>query len=105
MASNSDEKIGRTVFIGGISREVQSEDIEKGFKSFGTIENIKMKGDFAFVEYKRVDDCERAIKEMAYAKIMGHKITVQKSYGGRNRRERGPEGKDVCYNCGNKGHW
>jgi len=101
----SSGNIPKTVFIGGISRKVQYEDVEQSFKKFGQIENIKMKGDFAFVEYKHEDDADQAIKEMAYAKILGHKITVQKSYGGRKERNKGPEGKDVCFNCGNKGHW
>jgi len=101
----SNTNIAKTAFIGGISKKVQEEDLRDSFKSYGPITNIKMKGDFAFVEFDHEDDADRAIKEMGNNKICGHKITVQKSYGGRKERNKGPEGKDICYNCGNKGHW
>jgi arginine/serine-rich splicing factor 7 len=103
----SEEIVGKTVFIGGISRKVRYEDVEDSFKQYGSIMNVKMKGEYAFVEFKHEDDCDQAIREMSHKKICGHTITVQKSYGGRNKREEGREenGKDVCFNCGNKGHW
>lgn len=97
--------IDKTVFIGGISRNVQYEDISSAFKSFGKIDNIKMKGDFAFVEYVSSGDADAAVKEMHGNKICGYGITVQKSYGGRKERDKGPGGTDVCFNCGDKGHW
>lgn len=101
----STERISRTVFIGGITSKVNYKDVEGEFKRFGSIDDIKMKGDYAFIEFKYEDDADRAIKEMGNGKICGHQITVQKSYGGRNKRTKAPEGKDTCFNCGNKGHW
>jgi splicing factor, arginine/serine-rich 7 len=92
------ESIDKTIFIGGISRDVQEADIRDAFKSFGKIENIKMKGDFCFVEYCDPDDVGRAVDGMNSKYICNRKITVQKSYGGRKERTKGPGGGDVCYN-------
>lgn len=102
MASENKDK---TIFIGGIARDVQEADIRDGFKSYGKINNIKMKGDFCFVEYADPDDVNRAVDGMNGKYICNHKITVQKSYGGRKERNKGPGRGDVCYNCGSEGHW
>ena len=99
------QEVEKTVFIGGINRDVKEEDIRKSFKEFGQIYNIKLKGDYAFVIYDNVGDSDRAVKEMDSRRICGRKITVQKSYGGRKERDKGPIGGDVCYNCGSAGHW
>jgi len=101
----STENIPKTVFIGGISKDVQENDLRDCFKTYGRIDNIKMKGEYAFVEYEKVDGADRSVKDMHNQKICGHVITVQKSYGGRKERNKGPGGGDVCYNCGSKGHW
>lgn len=91
----SDNNIAKTVFIGGISREVRDDDLRDTFKKFGSIEQIKPKGDFAFVTYESEGAVEKAIREMDGARICGHKISVQKSYGGRKERVAKPNGADV----------
>ena len=102
----SGERVSRTVFIGGISRKVRYDDVEESFKVFGPIINVKLKGEFGFVEFEREDDCEQAIRDMAHKKICGHTITVQKSYGGRNKRgNKGPSKDESCFKCGDDGHW
>jgi RNA recognition motif-containing protein len=99
------EPVANTIFIGGISRQVRDDDIRDSFKEFGPISNIKLKGEYAFVTYDSVGDADRSVKEMDGVRVGGHKITVQKSYGGRKERDKGPVGADVCYNCGETGHW
>jgi RNA recognition motif-containing protein len=101
----SSENLPKTIFIGGISRKVQQEDLTDAFKRYGKILNVKMKGEYAFIEFDDVGDADAAVKEMTNNRICGHKITVQKSYGGRKERNKGPGGTDVCFNCGDKGHW
>lgn len=99
------ENISKTIFIGGISKQVQHEDLKDAFRSFGKINNIKVKGDYAFIEFDHVEDADASVKDMDGQRICGHKISVQKSYGGRKERNKGPGGGDVCFNCGNTGHW
>ena len=99
------EEVPKTIFIGGINRDVKEDDLRKNFKDFGKIQNIKLKGDYAFITYDNEKDADNSVKEMDSTRICGRRITVQKSYGGRKERDKGPLGQDVCYNCGSKGHW
>lgn len=102
----SADNLPKTIFIGGISKSVNEDDLRDAFKGIGSIINVKPKGEFAFIEFDHTDDADAAVKEMNGRRICGYTITVQKSYGGRKERTmRGGGEGDVCFNCGDKGHW
>lgn len=49
------------VYVGGLSRDVDSRDLKDLFSPFGPIQDIIMKGRYAFVEFERLKDAEAAI--------------------------------------------
>merc|ERR1711981_224235 len=82
---------------------------EDEFKKFGKIRDIDFHKDkgFSFIEYYNYNDARDAVDDMHGRRMDGNRVVVE--FKGddkkRNRDRRGPDTKDVCYNCGRKGHW
>jgi RNA recognition motif-containing protein len=63
-----------------------------------------MKREFAFVEFDDHHCASEAMSKMDGKEVSGHKISVQPAQADR-KHSHGPTRADVCYNCGQKGHW
>lgn len=122
------------IYIAKLSPSVREKDLAEKFEKYGDIRRIQVKTGYAFIEYFDSRDAEYAVYKMDGRTFEGQKIVVQPSKGKRrdrdrseNRdqyrdryrdrdnssrdrrrdpdRKRGPQPEDVCYNCGEKGHW
>lgn len=63
-----------------------------------------MKRDFAFVDFEDTHSASDAMSKMDGKHVEGHKLIVQPALA-EKKHSRGPSRSDVCYNCGQKGHW
>lgn len=73
-----------SVYVGGLSEDVQKEDLEREFGKFGDLEKVWVARNppgFAFIEFKDDEDANEAIKEMNGASINGSEIRVDISRG------------------------
>ncbi|XP_015911080.1 RNA-binding protein Rsf1 isoform X2 [Parasteatoda tepidariorum] len=84
-----------SVYVGGLSEDVQKEDLEREFGKFGDLEKVWVARNppgFAFIEFKDDQDANEAIKEMNGASINGSEIRVDISRGRGGRRGGGGGG-------------
>lgn len=96
------------IYVGKLSRRIRESDIDKEFSKFGKIKEIELRTSYAFVEFDDEKAAEEAIDEMNGKYIDDSKIVVQLKGANRVRANddgKGPSSKDVCYNCGSRGHW
>lgn len=110
------------VYIAKLSSSIRERDLLDKFEKYGEIRKIQMKNGYAFIEYYDYRDAEYAVERMDGRTFEGQRITVQPSMGKRGGdrhrergysrerrrdpdRKRGPQQDDVCFNCGEKGHW
>lgn len=111
------------IFIAKLSPKISEEDLDYEFKRFGKIKNRQLKRGYAFIEYYDYHNAMDAIRKMDGKRIEGQRIVVQEARGKKHstddRRDRsprynkdrikerrsGPKEEDICYNCGESGHW
>ncbi|GBM16957.1 RNA-binding protein Rsf1 [Araneus ventricosus] len=78
-----------SVYVGGLSEDIQKEDLEREFSKFGTLNKVWVARNppgFAFIEFEDDQDANEAIKEMNGATINGSEIRVDLSRGRGGRR-------------------
>jgi hypothetical protein len=93
-----------------VGRQIQKEDLEDKFRTFGTISSVwvaRQPPGFAFIEFEDPRDAEDAIREMNNKEILGCPIKVEESRNGRRGGGGGGDGfNDVkpgdwpCDSCG-----
>lgn len=112
------------IFIAKLSPSLTEDDIDYEFRRFGKIKRQQLKRGYAFIEYYDYHNASEAIRRMDGKKLHGQRIVVQEARGRRHsNRDRmdgsrspynkdrvkikraGPQPDDICYNCGEKGHW
>ena len=90
------------LYVGSISFQMQNEDLEKEFGTFGKVTSARVVTDrssgrsrgFGFVTFENKEDAEKAVKEMNEKEVMGRRIKVDFSQEkpdrryGRDRRDR-----------------
>ncbi|CAF1426199.1 unnamed protein product [Adineta steineri] len=114
-----------TVFLGDLSRNVTVEEAEKAFSYYGTLKNVWLSSNpwgYGFIDFEDQRDAADAVKGLDGKMLCGTRIRVEFSHGrGRSKREgrttrkrsrsRSPQSRrrfsphDVCYECGNRGHY
>lgn len=78
-----------SVYVGGLSEDIQKEDLEREFGKFGNLTKVWVARNppgFAFIEFEDDQDANEAIKEMNGATINGSEIRVDISRGRGGRR-------------------
>ncbi|CAM4811925.1 unnamed protein product [Rotaria magnacalcarata] len=125
MSSGRDEAV--TVFLGDLSRDATKEDVEKTFSYYGKLRNVWLSRSpwgFGFIDFEDQRDAADAVKALDGKMICGSRVRVEFSHGrgrsnrggggGRSRRRSGsrsPRSRkpysphDVCYECGDRGHY
>jgi arginine/serine-rich splicing factor 7 len=101
-----------SLFIGNISRQVTTSDLEKEFNVYGHCK-INYKGSYAFAEFEHEKDAEEALDSIQNKDLGGRKINIEwskkskKFDESKSRRKRSisPRRDGRCYNCGLKGHY
>ncbi|KAJ1261855.1 hypothetical protein BS78_09G062700 [Paspalum vaginatum] len=98
------------LYVGQISSQTRTEDLEKLFSKYGRLRNVDLKRDFGFVEFIDHRDAEDAMYDLDGRKFDGSRIIVEfargvrRGPGGVRQYDRGPP-PGRCYNCGMDGHW
>ncbi|CAJ0905902.1 9267_t:CDS:2, partial [Entrophospora sp. SA101] len=69
------------VYIGRLARDARERDVEKLFRGYGTIKEIKLMNGFGFVEFRDHRDADDVVYSFNGKSFMGEK-------GERRRRER-----------------
>ncbi|XP_076321565.1 RNA-binding protein Rsf1-like isoform X2 [Tachypleus tridentatus] len=80
---------GTRVFVGGLTQDVQKEDLEVEFGKVGKIVSVWVAQNppgFGFVEFDDREDADEAIKAMNGQLINGTRIRVEMSRGRRGGR-------------------
>lgn len=84
-----------SVYVGGLSEDIQKEDLEREFGKFGTLTKVWVARNppgFAFIEFEDDQDANEAIKEMNGAMINGAEIKCDLSRGRSRDGGRGGRG-------------
>ncbi|CAF4266785.1 unnamed protein product [Rotaria sp. Silwood2] len=122
MSSGRDEAV--TVFLGDLSRDATKDDVEKTFSYYGKLRNVWLSRSpwgYGFIDFEDQRDAADAVKALDGKMICGSRVRVEFSHGrgrsnrgGRSRRRSGsrsPRARkpfsphDVCYECGDRGHY
>jgi len=90
-----------SLWIGRISSDTRTKDLEDLFGKYGRILRCDVKRGFAFVEFQDDRDAEDALRDLDGYDLLGHRIVVEWARG----RRRGPSERDKCFRCGREGHW
>lgn len=85
------------VYIGNLPKSITKEEINRMFKSYGTIKEISIKNRFAFVDYADSYEAEKAIKKMNGYSNDGEKLTVELARLPGERRRRSPRRRSDSY--------
>ncbi|CAF1129828.1 unnamed protein product [Adineta ricciae] len=121
----SNERDGTvTVYVGDLSEHASEEDIRSTFSTYGTIENMwlsRKPAGYGFIDFRRHRDAADAVRALNGKLIGGSSVRVEFSHGrGRmkasertHRKLRSPSSsvrrrfspRDVCYECGSRGHY
>lgn len=102
-----------SLFIGNLSRTINSNDLEKVFGEYGKCK-INFFGKYAFAEFDMERDAEEAFKNLMSVNLGGNNINIEwskksrkfdpsKSKPKRGSSPRKKEGR--CYICKSKGHY
>lgn len=65
------------IYIGELTRDVTARYLEREFAKFGKITNFSFKGRFAFVDYERAEDAEKAVSKMHNERFEDAKLVVE----------------------------
>ncbi|XP_019233171.1 PREDICTED: serine/arginine-rich splicing factor RS41-like isoform X2 [Nicotiana attenuata] len=76
--SSSSVKPSKTLFVINFDpHNTRSRDIERHFDPYGKILNIRIRRNFAFVQYETQEDASRALDATHMSKLMDQVITVE----------------------------
>ena len=67
------------VYVNGISRSTNQEDLEKIFEECGEIRGVVMKRNYAFIDFKHHADAQEAIKRHNGRNHFGDSLVVEQS--------------------------
>jgi arginine/serine-rich splicing factor 7 len=88
------------IYVGGLSPKTSPRTLKILFARYGHLQEVDLKSAYAFIEFEDYRDAEDALRDMNRRTVDGEVISVE--YASR-RRDRGD--RDMCYNCGKRGHW
>jgi len=74
------------LYVGNLSSNTESTDIQDAFSSYGRIRSVEMKRRYAFVDFAHKSDAESALNSMNGKEIDGSKLIVEWTKG----QARGP---------------
>ena len=66
-----------TIFVSGINQNVRPSHIENSFGQFGLIKDIRMKGQFCFVEYEDPQSAAKAVDAKNGGEVEGLRVKVK----------------------------
>ncbi|KAI4750450.1 RNA-binding domain-containing protein, partial [Aureobasidium sp. EXF-8845] len=82
--THADPKPSRILYVGNLFFEVKGQDLEREFASYGEIVNARVAEDarglsrgFGFVEFKTLQDAEKAKRELKGKQLAGRSMAIQ----------------------------
>lgn len=75
------EDAGNVVYVAKLSRSTRESDLRDGFSRFGTIRNIALKLNYAFITYEKPESAREAIERMNGAKFVNDEQLVVEQSG------------------------
>ncbi|XP_071724824.1 serine/arginine-rich splicing factor RS31-like [Rutidosis leptorrhynchoides] len=85
--SSANTKPSKTLFVINFDpRDTRPKDLEKHFESYGKIANVRIRRNFAFVQYEFQEDATRALEATNMSKLLDQVISVE--YAARDDDER-----------------
>ncbi|KAF9066317.1 hypothetical protein BDP27DRAFT_1227692 [Rhodocollybia butyracea] len=79
--------MARRLYVGRLSTDARSEDVNKLFEGYGRIVDCRVMTGFGFVEFENTKDAEEAANHFNGKSFMGTNIVVEFAKEGRPRRE------------------
>ncbi|OZJ03723.1 hypothetical protein BZG36_04156 [Bifiguratus adelaidae] len=76
------------VYLGKLSPDARTRDIERLFRSYGDIREITLKNGFGFVEFRDRRDAEDVVYDFHGKSFMGERLIVELARGTRADRDR-----------------
>ncbi|KAI5275576.1 RNA-binding domain-containing protein, partial [Aureobasidium subglaciale] len=84
LGTHVDPKPSRILYVGNLFFEVKAADLEREFSSYGEIINARVAEDarglsrgFGFIEFKTLEDAEKAQRELNQKALAGRNMAVQ----------------------------
>ncbi len=96
------------LFVGHINDKVRESDLRSLFSKYGDVRRLDLKVGFAFVEYDKQEDADKAAKDLNNYDLLGGRISVDFAFtqGEVPRKKRSAvPGEGRCHRCGKEGHW
>ena len=78
-----------SLFVGRLSRDVKTKDLEELFGKYGKLVRCDIKGSFGFVSFDDERDAEDALDKCNGKDLLGSRINVEWAKGSRG----GPRGR------------
>ncbi|KAL7121248.1 hypothetical protein ACP275_02G171500 [Erythranthe tilingii] len=76
--SSGNTKPSKTLFVINFDPvNTRTRDIEKHFEQYGKVSNVRIRRNFAFVQYELQEDATRALEESNMSKFMDRVISVE----------------------------
>ncbi|KAL6495456.1 Serine/arginine-rich splicing factor rs41 [Orobanche gracilis] len=76
--SSANSKPSKTLFVINFDPiDTRTGDIERHFEQYGKITNVRIRKNFAFVQFEMQEDATRALEATHMSKIMGKVISVE----------------------------
>ncbi|KAL9237278.1 hypothetical protein vseg_011849 [Gypsophila vaccaria] len=90
-SSKSSAKIrpSKTLFVINFPYDTKTRDLERHFDPYGKIVNVRIRNNFAFVQYETQEDATKALEATNMSKLMDRVITVEYSSHGDDNRGNG----------------
>ncbi|KAF9112116.1 hypothetical protein BGX27_003965 [Mortierella sp. AM989] len=92
------------LFLGRLTHDTRSKDLEDLFAKYGRVTRLDIKrgtnSGYGFVEYEDPRDAEEAVHKLNGSVVNGNPIVVE--FAKNNGRR---AGDNECFKCGKEGHW
>ncbi|XP_002735599.1 uncharacterized protein LOC100371873 isoform X2 [Saccoglossus kowalevskii] len=92
------------VFVGNLSKSVQSRDLRDLFEKYGKVLECDVIKNYGFVHMDKEDEAKEALDALNSKEFMGTNIKVELSTS-RVHKTPGMGSKGECFKCGRQGHW
>ncbi|CAL8070360.1 unnamed protein product [Calicophoron daubneyi] len=80
---------GRKLYVGGLVESVVKEDLIRELNKYGDVVDVWIARNppgFAFVEYVKASDAEKAVRGLDGSTVCGSRVRVEFAHGGRAKR-------------------
>lgn len=74
---SANSRPSKTLFVINFPYETKTRDLERHFDPYGKIVNVRIRRNFAFVQYESLDDATKALDATNLSKLMDRVISVE----------------------------